>query len=93
MRSSPDLLEHDRDQLDQLAGALARELVDSGVREEKARLVARCAVEALTSLLDLGTTDDGDARVVEQATAMVTAYLTPYLDKAGAAGRAKSRRK
>jgi hypothetical protein len=93
MRSSPDLLEHDRDQLDQLAGALARELHDSGVREEKARLVARCAVEALTSLLDLGSIEDGDGRVVEQATAMVTAYLAPYLDKPGVNGRAKSRRK
>ena len=93
MRSSPDLLEHDRDQLDQLAGALASELMDSGLREDKARLVGRCAVEALTSLLDLGTADDGDARVVEQATAMVTAYLAPYLDKAAAAGRAKPRRK
>jgi AcrR family transcriptional regulator len=93
MRSSPDLLEHDRDQLDQLAGTLARELVDSGVREDKARLVARCAVEALTSLLDLGSGDDGDGRVVEQATAMVTGYLAPYLDKAGVSARVKSRRK
>jgi AcrR family transcriptional regulator len=92
MRSSPDLLEHDRDQLDQLAATLARELNESGVREEKARLVARCAVEALTALLDLGSTEDSDARVVEQATDLLTAYLAPYLDKSRGARLAKSRR-
>ena len=93
MRSSPDLLEHDRDQLDQLAATLARELKDSGVRDEKARLVARCAIEALTALLDLGSIDDGDPGVVGQATDMVTCYLAPYLDKARIARGAKMRRK
>jgi AcrR family transcriptional regulator len=93
MRSSPDLVEHDRDQLDQLAGAVAKELSGSGVREDKARLVARCAVEATTALLDLGSTEAADGRVVDQASAMVTAYLAPYLDKTAGASRAKPRRR
>jgi AcrR family transcriptional regulator len=93
MRSSPDLVEHDRDQLGQLTGAVARELGSAGVREEKAHLVARCAVEAVTSLLDLGSTDDADGRIVDQACAMATCYLAPYLDKAAGSGRAKARRK
>lgn len=94
MRSSPDLMEHDRAQLDRLAATLAAELRGAGVKDGKASLVARCAIEALSSLLDLGTmaTDGGDARIVEQATDMVTAYLAPYLDKARVAGRAKPRR-
>lgn len=94
MRSTPDLMEHDRAQLDQLAATLAKELQGAGVKDEKARLVARCAVEALTALLDLGSgeSDGGDGRTVEQATDMVTAYLTPYLDKARGNGRAKPRR-
>jgi len=91
MRSSPDLVEHDRDQLEQLTGALARELNSAGVRAEKAHLVARCAVEAVTSLLDLGSTEAADVRVVEQASAMVTAYLAPYFDKTAGSGRPKSR--
>lgn len=95
MRSTPDLMEHDREQLEQLAATLANELRGAGAKDEKARLVARCAVEALISLLDLGSiaVDGGNERIVEQATDMVTAYLTPYLDKARGAGRAKPRRR
>lgn len=94
MRSTPDLIEHDRALLDQLAATLARELQAAGVKDDKARLVARCAVEALIALLDLGSTEpEGvDGRTVEQATDMLTAYLAPYLDKARGAGRAKPRR-
>jgi AcrR family transcriptional regulator len=95
MRSSPELMEHDRAQLDQLAATLAAELRGVGVKDDKAGLVARCAVEALSSLLDLGTraADGEDSQVVEQATDMLTAYLAPYLDKVKVAGRAKPRRR
>jgi AcrR family transcriptional regulator len=95
MRSSPDLIEHDRAQLDRLAATLAAEVRGAGVKDGKASLVARCAVEALSSLLDLGNgaADGEDSQLVEQATDMVTAYLAPYLDKAKVAGRAKPRRR
>lgn len=93
MRSSPDLVEHDRDQLEQLAGVVAKELNSSGLKDDKSHLVARCAVEAVTSLLDLGSSEDGGDRVVDQASAMVTAYLAPYLDRTAGSSRTKARRR
>jgi AcrR family transcriptional regulator len=88
MRSSPDLLEHESSQSVRIAATLAKELMDAGARPDKARLVARCAVEALTALLDYWSieTDCSDARIVEQAKELVCAYLAPYLDK-GRSGR------
>ena len=89
MRSSPDLLDHDREQSIQIASTLARELEDAGLREDKALLVARCTVEALSALLDLWSIESRgkDDRIVEQAKLLICGYLAPHLDHSRAAGR------
>ena len=83
MRSSPDLLAHEQEQSRHLAATLARELRNAGVRREQALLVARCATEALTALLDWWQLDaDGrDNRIVGEARAMVAGYLAPHLSR------------
>ena len=81
MRSSPDLLEHDRRQSVEIAGTLSRELVDAGLRPEKALMISRCTIEALTAVLDLWSIESGgkDDRILEQAKELVCGYLEPHL--------------
>lgn len=81
MRSSPDLLAHEQEQSRHLAATLARELRSAGVRREQALLVARCATEALTALLDWWQidTDGRENRIVGEAKAMMAGYLAPHL--------------
>lgn len=98
MRSSPDLLAHDRHQSVEIAGTLSRELVEAGLKPEKALLVARCTIESLTALLDLWSIESGgkDDRILEQAKVLLCAYLAPYFDDGHRAHRggtgAKSKR-
>ena len=83
MRSSPDLLAHDVHGNLHAARRLADELVDAGVATpEEAKLVARCTMEVLTSLLDMWAVESGgrDNRIVDQVKAMLEGYLAPYLD-------------
>lgn len=83
MRTSPDLLAHEQNHSQHLAATLAQELRSAGVRREQALLVARCATEALTALLDwwqLGM-DGRDKRIVAEAKAMVAGYLAPHLGR------------
>ncbi len=89
MRSSPDLVEHDRQQSIQIASTLARELVDAGQRQDKALMVARCVIEALNAVLDLWSIESGgkDDRILEQAKALTCCHLAPYLDQSKAQGR------
>lgn len=97
MRSSPDLLEHDRRQSVEIAGTLSNELVEAGVKPDKALLIARCTIEALTAVLDLWSIESGgkDDRILEQAKVLLCAYLAPYFDEGNRAhrgGGAKSKR-
>ena len=96
MRSSPDLLEHDQRQSVFVATALANQLVSAGTKPEHAKLVARCAIETLTTMLDMWSIDSGgkDNRIVDEAGAMLTCYLAPYIEKnAGSASRTAARRR
>jgi hypothetical protein len=83
MRSSPELLEHEQHYSQHVAATLAAELQAVGVQRDRAMLVARCAVETLTALLDLWSieTSDRDGRVVVEAKTLILAYLAPYFDK------------
>lgn len=94
MRSSPELLDYERKQSAEFADSLADELSAAGLRADKARLVARCTVEAVAAVLDLWSIESGDRddRIVEQAKELAVAYLAPHLDGARGARRA-SRRK
>ena len=96
MRSSPDLLEHDQRQSVFVATALAEQLIKAGTRPEHAKLVARCAIETLTTMLDMWSIDSGgkDNRIVEEAGAMLTCYLAPYIERhaSNVAGRNARRR-
>ena len=85
MRSSPDLLAHDVQGNLHAARRLADELVNAGsATPDEAKLVARCTMEVLTSLLDMWAVESGgrDNRIVEQVKAMLEGYLTPYLEHA-----------
>jgi len=94
MRSSPELLEHDRSETQQIAAIIANELMDAGTRPDKSRLVARCTVEAISALLDLWSIDTGcsDDRIVDQAKDLAACYLAPYLDKRRGAAPRTARR-
>ena len=83
MRTSPDLLAHEQEYAKHMAATLAEELRKAGVKRDQATLVARCATEAVSALLDgwLIHTDRRDGRVVREAKAMVAGYLAPYLGK------------
>lgn len=93
MRSSPDLLAHDQRMTRSVATVLAGELVRAGTRPEKAMVVARCAIEALAALLDMWSIESGgrDGQIVEQAKAMMTGYLAPYVERGTASGRSGRR--
>jgi len=84
MRSSPQLLEHEQLYSQHMSATLAAELQAVGVKRERALLVARCAVETMTALLDLWSieTRGGDDRVVDETKTVVLAYLAPYFDNA-----------
>ena len=84
MRSSPDLMAHDRQQSVEIAGTLSHELVEAGVKQDKALLVARCTIEALTALLDMWSIESNgrDDRILDQAKGLVCGYLAPYFDAA-----------
>ncbi|MEY2921195.1 MAG: Transcriptional regulator [Pseudomonadota bacterium] len=88
MRSSPELLEHEQLYSQHMAAALAAELQAVGVKRDRAMLVARCAVETLTALLDLWSieTSGRDDRVIDEAKALIVAYLAPYFDKGSRRG-------
>jgi AcrR family transcriptional regulator len=83
MRSSPQLLEHEQHYLQHMSAALAAELQAAGARRDRAQLVARCAVETLTALLDLWSieTRGGDDRVVDEAKTLILGYLAPYFER------------
>jgi AcrR family transcriptional regulator len=83
MRSSPDLLTHEQDYAKHTAATLAQELRNVGVRREQALLVARCAIEATSALLDLWLIETGgrDARIVAEAKALAVSYLAPHFGK------------
>ena len=83
MRSSPDLLAHEQHHSQHLAATLAQELRSAGVKREQAQLVARCATEALTALLDWWQLDAGgrDNRILGEAKAMMAGYLAPHLGR------------
>ena len=85
MRSSPQLLEHEQLYAQHMSAVLAAELQAAGVKADRAQLVARCAVETLTALLDLWSieTRGDDDRVVEEAKALLLGYLAPYLESGG----------
>jgi AcrR family transcriptional regulator len=93
MRSSPDLLEHDHKQSIEIAGTLANELVQAGLKPEKALLVARCAIESMTAILDLWSIESKgkDDRILEQAKLLVCGYLAQHLDNSKAIAKAKRR--
>jgi AcrR family transcriptional regulator len=94
MRSSPDLLEHDRQQSVEIAGTLSRELVDAGLKPDKALLVARCTIEALTAVLDLWSIESGgkDDRILGEAKELVCDHLASYFDAARKGRREGTRR-
>lgn len=95
MRSSPELLEHEQRYSQHMAAALAAELQAVGVRRDRATLVARCAVETLTALLDLWSIGTGgrDDRMVDEAKTLLLAYLAPYFEQGRRrAGSARKRR-
>lgn len=94
MRSSPDLLQHERLYSRHVADALAAELRLAGVPVARARLVARCAIEALSALLDLWSIETGgrDRRIVEEAESLLLVYLAPSLDGTGHSRRAGAKR-
>lgn len=94
MRSSPDLMQYDREQSARIASNLAGELVQAGLRQEKAQLVARCAIEALSAVLDFWSLESNnkDDRIVEQCKDLLCAYLAPYFDNSKAVARAVRRR-
>lgn len=82
MRSSPQLLDHERFFAQHMSAVLAAELQAVGVKSDRAQLVARCAVETLTALLDLRSVESraGDDRVVDEIKALLVGYLAPYFD-------------
>ena len=94
MRSSPDLLEHDRQQSVEIAGTLSRELVETGLKPDRALLVARCTIEALTAVLDLWSIESGgkDDRILGEAKELVCDHLARYFDQGPKAGRDGARR-
>jgi AcrR family transcriptional regulator len=94
MRSSPDLLEHDRQQSVEIAGTLSRELVEAGLKPDKALLVARCTIEALTAVLDLWSIESGgkDDRILGEAKELVCDHLASHFENARKAGRGGARR-
>ena len=95
MRSSPELLEHELQSSLHIADTLATELQASGIKRDKAMLVARCAIEILTSILDMWSIETGgrDDRLVDEAKVALLSYLAPYFEKseARAAGKKKTR--
>jgi AcrR family transcriptional regulator len=93
MRSSPQLLEHEQIYAQHMSAVLASALQAAGAKVDHAQLVARCAVETLTALLDLWSveTHGDDDRVVEEAKTLLLGYLAPYLE--GGRSRAATARK
>jgi AcrR family transcriptional regulator len=91
MRSSPDLLEHDRQQSVEIAGTLSSELVAAGLKPDKALMVSRCTIEALTAVLDLWSIESGgkDDRILEQAKVLVCGYLEPHFERPGRSASAR----
>lgn len=94
MRSTPELLEYERTQSAEFSDSLAEELAGAGLRADKAKLVARCTVEAVAAVLDLWSIEsrDRDDRIVEQAKELAIAYLAPHLDGARTARRSARRK-
>ena len=83
MRASPQLLEHEQRYSRRFAAVLAAELQAAGTRRDRALLVATCAVETLTALLDLWSLDTRgrDARLVAEAKTLLLEYLAPCFDR------------
>jgi len=92
MRSNPQLLEYDRQDTILTAAVLASKLVEiGGVGRAEAELVARCAMEMISAILDMWLIESGgrDGRVVRQVKALVEGYLAPYLDRGRPPRRAR----
>jgi hypothetical protein len=94
MRSSPDLLEHDRSETQQIAAIIANELMTRArartargwSRDVRSRRSARCSTSGRSN------TNCTDDRIVEQAKELAWCYLTPYLDKRRGGGARAGRR-
>jgi AcrR family transcriptional regulator len=81
MRSDPALIQYDREEATAITRWLSAELARAAsVPREEADLVARCAIEAVRSLLDLSQLDKSfkSERVLQQARDLAGRYLQPY---------------
>jgi AcrR family transcriptional regulator len=90
MRTFPELLDYEQKRSNQIADLFAGELVRrGGVDPERAKLVALCSREAMASLLDMWNIETAgkDDRIIDEAKAMMVAYVAPYLDKTPAVRR------
>lgn len=84
MRTFPELLDYEQKRSNQIADLFAGELVRrGGVDPDQAKLVALCSREAMASLLDMWNIETAgtDDRIIDEAKAMMVAYVAPYLDK------------
>lgn len=93
IRSDPALIEYDRRESNEISGWLATQLTDAGaLTGSQSRLVARCATEAVRSLLDLCQLDDtlDERLVLQEARRLAAAYLGPYI---GGNGSPRARRR
>lgn len=83
MRSDPALAEYDREEARRISQWLAGEIMQgSAITRDKANLVARCTIEALRALLDLGQLDASlpQQHILKQARDLASRYLAPHLD-------------
>jgi len=83
MRSHGDLLEYDRAEARELAHWLAAELQRRApALRPQVELIARCTIESVRALLDIGQLDESfeEKRLLEQARALAIRYLAPYFE-------------
>jgi AcrR family transcriptional regulator len=95
MRSDPALLVYDREEAHSLSQWLARELEQSAaLSRDSADLVARCTIEGVRALLDLGQLDKSfrHDRILAQAKELAARYLAPYFDQSARRRAAPARK-
>lgn len=83
MKSSPELQQHDRASSEAIIDEVAEELrAIAGLETQHSRLVARCSMEIVTSLLDLwvGEEDPTDTSLVDEAKRATLAYMALYFE-------------
>ena len=83
MRSSPELLEHDRASTASVAAELAKVIAEQGnLDHDHAALVAQCGLEMIIGVLDSWTAGESmkDRNLIEEAKKAILAYLAIYLD-------------